>query len=91
MEQLVEYLDHAQGEKARDWQWRSRLALYDFSSACVRLVASVPGKHKGADRHRWGHFKLRQLLQAETFAVRTCTSRLGTAALGTDGPPCARV
>lgn len=33
----------------------------------VRLIASVPGYHSGAGLKKWGHMKLRSLLQECTF------------------------
>eukprot|EP00241_Pyramimonas_parkeae_P015472 CAMPEP_0114276152 /NCGR_PEP_ID=MMETSP0059-20121206/84_1 /TAXON_ID=36894 /ORGANISM="Pyramimonas parkeae, Strain CCMP726" /LENGTH=544 /DNA_ID=CAMNT_0001396131 /DNA_START=66 /DNA_END=1701 /DNA_ORIENTATION=- len=43
------------------------LRKFDFSAAQVRLVASVPGTFRGPHMHKWGHLKLRALLQAEQF------------------------
>ncbi|GMH40675.1 hypothetical protein BSKO_08579 [Bryopsis sp. KO-2023] len=40
---------------------------HDFSSARVKLVASVPGYHKGEDLERYGHMRLRQILRSERF------------------------
>jgi hypothetical protein len=66
--------------------WCMRVAAFDFSTAQVRLVASVPGpdsgRHKGADMHNWGHLKLRRVLEAETFDVSPtrltrCATRAG--------------
>ncbi|XP_058194679.1 tyrosyl-DNA phosphodiesterase 1 isoform X1 [Rhododendron vialii] len=36
---------------------------FDYSSAMVRLIASVPGYHKGPNLKKWGHMKLRTILQ----------------------------
>lgn len=33
----------------------------------VRLIASVPGYHSGSSLKKWGHMKLRSLLQECTF------------------------
>lgn len=33
----------------------------------VRLIASVPGYHKGANLKKWGHMKLRAILQQCIF------------------------
>lgn len=33
----------------------------------VRLIASVPGYHSGNSLKKWGHMKLRSLLQECTF------------------------
>lgn len=40
---------------------------FDYSSAAVRLVASVPGYHSGSSLKKWGHMKLRSILQECTF------------------------
>ncbi|GFP94697.1 tyrosyl-dna phosphodiesterase 1 [Phtheirospermum japonicum] len=40
---------------------------FDFSSATVRLIASVPGYHTGSSLKKWGHMKLRTVLQECTF------------------------
>ncbi|KAI9123418.1 hypothetical protein K1719_004718 [Acacia pycnantha] len=40
---------------------------FDYGSATVRLVASVPGYHTGTNLKRWGHMKLKSLLQECTF------------------------
>ncbi|KAJ6706885.1 TYROSYL-DNA PHOSPHODIESTERASE 1 [Salix viminalis] len=40
---------------------------FDYSNAVVRLIASVPGYHTGANLRKWGHMKLRNVLQECTF------------------------
>ncbi|KMZ72271.1 putative Tyrosyl-DNA phosphodiesterase [Zostera marina] len=35
---------------------------FDYSNAVVRLIASVPGYHIGPNLKRWGHMKLRAIL-----------------------------
>ncbi|KAK6932362.1 Tyrosyl-DNA phosphodiesterase I [Dillenia turbinata] len=40
---------------------------FDYSSAAVRLIASVPGYHIGQNLNKWGHMKLRNVLQECTF------------------------
>lgn len=40
---------------------------FDYGSASVRLVASVPGYHKGTKLKKWGHMKLRTILQEQCF------------------------
>jgi tyrosyl-DNA phosphodiesterase-1 len=42
---------------------REQLAAHDFSAAGVRIVASVPGTHRGPALHHWGLMKLRRLLE----------------------------
>ena len=44
---------------------RSRLIAYDLSNTGVKLVACVPGYHKAGDLGRYGHMRLRALLQRE--------------------------
>ncbi|XP_071720314.1 tyrosyl-DNA phosphodiesterase 1 isoform X2 [Rutidosis leptorrhynchoides] len=36
---------------------------FDYNSATVRLIASVPGYHTGSNVKKWGHMKLRSVLQ----------------------------
>ncbi|CAA2996999.1 tyrosyl-DNA phosphodiesterase 1 isoform X1 [Olea europaea subsp. europaea] len=40
---------------------------FNYSSAVVRLIASVPGYHSGSNLKKWGHMKLRTVLQECTF------------------------
>ncbi|PSS04715.1 Tyrosyl-DNA phosphodiesterase [Actinidia chinensis var. chinensis] len=40
---------------------------FDYSSASVRLIASVPGYHTGPSLKKWGHMKLRTILQESIF------------------------
>ncbi|KAI3698104.1 hypothetical protein L6452_31216 [Arctium lappa] len=40
---------------------------FDYSSAAVRLIASVPGYHSGSNVKKWGHMKLRSVLQDCVF------------------------
>ncbi|XP_068668443.1 tyrosyl-DNA phosphodiesterase 1 [Aristolochia californica] len=40
---------------------------FDYSSAMVRLIASVPGYHSGSNLKKWGHMKLRDVLQDCSF------------------------
>ena len=43
---------------------REMLERHDLSRAAgVRLVASVPGRHRGNQLGRWGHLKLRSLIK----------------------------
>ncbi|CAM9000709.1 unnamed protein product [Rhodiola kirilowii] len=41
--------------------------MFDYGSAGVRLIGSVPGYHTGANMKKWGHMKLRTMLQECTF------------------------
>ncbi|KAH7545799.1 hypothetical protein FEM48_Zijuj01G0132100 [Ziziphus jujuba var. spinosa] len=40
---------------------------FDYTNAEVRLIASVPGYHNGTSLKKWGHMKLRTVLQECTF------------------------
>ncbi|CAN8299931.1 unnamed protein product [Cochlearia groenlandica] len=40
---------------------------FDYSAATVRLIASVPGYHTGSNMKKWGHMKLRTILQECVF------------------------
>ena len=40
-----------------------QLQLYDYESAEVVLISSVPGRHTGSGRNKWGQWKLRDELQ----------------------------
>ncbi|KAJ3705221.1 hypothetical protein LUZ61_008926 [Rhynchospora tenuis] len=50
--------------------------MFDYSSAKVRLVASVPGYHTGSSLKKWGHMKLRSLLEECKFSKEFCKSPL---------------
>ncbi|OAY67291.1 Tyrosyl-DNA phosphodiesterase 1 [Ananas comosus] len=40
---------------------------FDYSSATVRLIASVPGYHMGPNLKKWGHMKMRTVLNEHIF------------------------
>ncbi|KAJ7946245.1 Tyrosyl-DNA phosphodiesterase 1 [Quillaja saponaria] len=40
---------------------------FDYSNATVRLIASVPGYHTGTNMKKWGHMKIRSVLQECVF------------------------
>ncbi|KAI3829368.1 hypothetical protein L1987_03490 [Smallanthus sonchifolius] len=40
---------------------------FDYSKATVRLIASVPGYHSGSAIKKWGHMKIRSVLQDCVF------------------------
>ncbi|GAB2298826.1 hypothetical protein Dimus_032903 [Dionaea muscipula] len=41
---------------------------FDYGSAVVRLIASVPGYHSGPNLRKWGHMKLSSVLEQCTFS-----------------------
>ncbi|WOL15127.1 hypothetical protein Cni_G23908 [Canna indica] len=49
---------------------------FDYSSAKVRLIASVPGYHTGSNLNKWGHMKLRSVLNNCAFDKEFCKSPL---------------
>ncbi|CAL9230355.1 unnamed protein product [Arabidopsis halleri] len=49
---------------------------FDYSDAKVRLIASVPGYHTGLNLKKWGHMKLRTILQECIFDREFCRSPL---------------
>ncbi|TYZ61228.1 hypothetical protein PybrP1_011573 [[Pythium] brassicae (nom. inval.)] len=42
---------------------KRHVARFDFSGANVALIPSVPGVHKGSDMEKFGHLRVRKLLQ----------------------------
>ncbi|XP_011629341.1 tyrosyl-DNA phosphodiesterase 1 isoform X1 [Amborella trichopoda] len=40
---------------------------FDYSSATVRLIASIPGYHQGPKLNKWGHMKLKTILKESKF------------------------
>merc|ERR1719209_958619 len=36
---------------------------HDMSSCRVFLLGSIPGRHQGADKFKWGHMRLRRILE----------------------------
>ncbi|XP_020589645.1 tyrosyl-DNA phosphodiesterase 1 isoform X2 [Phalaenopsis equestris] len=40
---------------------------FDYSNAAVRLIASVPGYHSGPNLKKWGHMKMRVVLEECEF------------------------
>ncbi|VVB14553.1 unnamed protein product [Arabis nemorensis] len=49
---------------------------FDYSEATVRLISSVPGYHTGSNLTKWGHMKLRTILQECIFDREFCRSPL---------------
>ncbi|XP_065052558.1 tyrosyl-DNA phosphodiesterase 1-like isoform X2 [Rhopilema esculentum] len=59
---LLEYLD-AYGSSSKLDVWRNRIKDHDMTGAKARIVASVPGRHVGISKYKWGHLRLRSLLE----------------------------
>lgn len=58
---LVEYLT-AYRQKSLD-EWISTIQQSDMSAAKVVLIGSIPGRYIGDEKNRFGHLKLRKVLQ----------------------------
>ena len=54
-----------------------KVADYDLAIEGVRLIASVPGYHKGADRLKWGHM-VRSVHVQTSLCVNTRTLQLAS-------------
>ncbi|TPX62459.1 hypothetical protein SpCBS45565_g07020 [Spizellomyces sp. 'palustris'] len=54
--------------------WHEKLSLYDFSTCNAVIIASVPGRHLGRDLRRWGHLRLRSVLEEVTIGEQ-CQSK----------------
>lgn len=62
--QLMRYIRSSMSGSERD-EVCEMLSRYDFSSAGVAFISSVPGAHKGAEKYCYGHARLRSLLELE--------------------------
>ncbi|RCV36125.1 hypothetical protein SETIT_7G294600v2 [Setaria italica] len=49
---------------------------FDYSNSMVRLIGSVPGYHVGPNIRKWGHMKLRNVLEECMFDKQFCKSPL---------------
>jgi len=59
---LLQYLD-TYNSKEIDY-WCQLIRRHDLSSAKVFLIGSVPGRHVGDNKSKFGHLKLRQVLNS---------------------------
>ncbi|BHF67002.1 tyrosyl-DNA phosphodiesterase 1 [Sparganum proliferum] len=57
---LLTYLESYRDQKLHHWM--DLIRKHDFRSIKVYLIGSVPGRHKGADLHAFGHLKLAKVL-----------------------------
>ncbi|XP_071486874.1 tyrosyl-DNA phosphodiesterase 1-like [Diadema antillarum] len=44
-------------------EWKTHVSEHDMSQAKVHIVASVPGRHLGEAKDKWGHLRVRKLLR----------------------------
>ena len=63
--------------RSAELKWKNvlpKLRLYDYSSAEVVLISSVPGRHQGPNKNKWGQWKLRDELSM-SISSDPCDSR----------------
>jgi hypothetical protein len=66
---MLDYLTHT-GVSAIDKSSLASFRLYDYTSARVKLIASVPGYHSGKDLEKYGHMRLRKELSKEKIPAK---------------------
>ncbi|KAG0256143.1 hypothetical protein BG011_004726 [Mortierella polycephala] len=62
---LLEYLEHYNNHEITH-----RISQFDFTGVKGVLVGSVPGKHEGVEKNKWGHLKLRTVLRQQVSIPR---------------------
>ncbi|KAK1284192.1 hypothetical protein QJS10_CPB21g00868 [Acorus calamus] len=83
----VDWNNKTQGLWMQDFPWKDgqnlnegcsfESDLVDYLNALkVRLIASVPGYHTGSNLKKWGHMKLRTVLEQNIFDKQFCGSPL---------------
>lgn len=57
---------------------QQEIQQYDFESAEVVLISSVPGRHNGPHRNKWGQFRLKEeiLMSKSEESIQDCNQRL---------------
>jgi tyrosyl-DNA phosphodiesterase 1 len=68
------------GKSAQE-KWKNTLQQirqYDYESAEVILISSVPGRHNGPNRNKWGQWKLREEISMSKpeGSIQDCDQRL---------------
>ncbi|XP_078516190.1 tyrosyl-DNA phosphodiesterase 1 [Lissotriton helveticus] len=58
---LIDYLASYRSPTLKEWI--EILRQHDLSETRVYLVGSTPGRYLGAEKEKWGHFRLRKLLK----------------------------
>ena len=67
-------------------KWRHVLEIlrvYDYSSAEVVLISSVPGRHQGPNKNKWGQWKLRDELSMAASNDATDYSNMNSKSVST--------
>ncbi|XP_012692140.1 tyrosyl-DNA phosphodiesterase 1 isoform X2 [Clupea harengus] len=64
---LVEYLQAYRAPELSEWI--QRIKEHDLSETSVYLIGSTPGRYVGSDMEKWGHLRLRKLLNEHTRPV----------------------
>ena len=57
---------------------QQQIKQYEFESAEVILISSVPGRHNGPGRNKWGQWKLREeiMMSKSEGGIQDCDQRL---------------
>ncbi|XP_072032076.1 tyrosyl-DNA phosphodiesterase 1-like [Amphiura filiformis] len=58
---LMEYLAAYKSKSLLDWI--AHIKRHDMSNAKVHIIGSVPGRHIGEAKSKWGHMKMRRILK----------------------------
>uniref|UniRef100_A0A673BRS4 Tyrosyl-DNA phosphodiesterase 1 n=1 Tax=Sphaeramia orbicularis TaxID=375764 RepID=A0A673BRS4_9TELE len=64
---LLEYLASYRAPELEEWI--QRIKEHDLSETRVYLIGSTPGRYVGSDMERWGHLRLRKLLNEHTDPI----------------------
>ncbi|XP_076098892.1 tyrosyl-DNA phosphodiesterase 1-like [Mytilus galloprovincialis] len=57
---LLDYIGSYKAYQLKDWQ--QNIADHDMSSAKVVIIGSSPGRHMAENKHKFGHMRLRKVL-----------------------------
>ncbi|XP_003390083.1 PREDICTED: tyrosyl-DNA phosphodiesterase 1-like [Amphimedon queenslandica] len=68
---LLSYLDTYTGAAMNEW--KEKVKSHDMSSCRAHIIASVPGPHTGLNIFKWGHMKLRKVLEEHGPSASTTT------------------
>ena len=69
---LVEYL---QAYQDRMFEFSiEKILKHEMTNVSIRLVASVPGYHKGEHKYKWGHMKMRGILEKMASSMAHVTT-----------------
>ncbi|KAI1295435.1 Tyrosyl-DNA phosphodiesterase 1 [Halotydeus destructor] len=69
---FIEYMNTYKAKQLDSWI--SLIKRHDFSDIKVFLVASVPGRHVGLEKEKYGHLKLRKILSTHGPSAQKVTN-----------------